>query len=193
MMDIIWILILTYLPGMKWTQAAPVEVQHTSFLTVFTFLECQSYTECRVRDMHSCLVNIVCNSNLNKWVWHSRMYLCAKLNMKEYALNWLFSSVLSFVLVHPDGELSMDSLSPAHTLSSVPSPVSLEALSPYSLHVSHCLPYIIFIIFSFWFAFSQFICMYHLVRCAVETGQTLYHMVSKQQQLFDGSTHTSDT
>lgn len=33
-----------------------------------------------------------------------------------------------------DGELSMDSLSPAHTLSSVPSPVSLEALSPYSLH-----------------------------------------------------------
>ncbi|AWP11020.1 putative cyclic AMP-dependent transcription factor ATF-6 alpha [Scophthalmus maximus] len=33
-----------------------------------------------------------------------------------------------------DGEVSVDSLSPAHTLSSVPSPASLEALSPYSLH-----------------------------------------------------------
>ncbi|KAK7888930.1 hypothetical protein WMY93_024490 [Mugilogobius chulae] len=32
-----------------------------------------------------------------------------------------------------DGEVS-DSLSPAHTLSSVPSPSSVEALSPYSLH-----------------------------------------------------------
>ena len=44
-----------------------------------------------------------------------------------------------FVLVCPDGEVSVDSLSPAHTLSSVPSPASVEALSPYSLHVSHCL------------------------------------------------------
>ncbi|XP_028977232.2 cyclic AMP-dependent transcription factor ATF-6 alpha isoform X2 [Esox lucius] len=34
---------------------------------------------------------------------------------------------------HTDGDLSMDSLSPAHTLSSVPSPASLEALSPYSI------------------------------------------------------------
>lgn len=33
-----------------------------------------------------------------------------------------------------DGEVSVDSLSPAHTLSSVPSPSSVEALSPYSLH-----------------------------------------------------------
>ncbi|KAM7012100.1 cyclic AMP-dependent transcription factor ATF-6 alpha [Tautogolabrus adspersus] len=33
-----------------------------------------------------------------------------------------------------DGEVSLDSLSPAHTLSSVPSPSSVEALSPYSLH-----------------------------------------------------------
>lgn len=32
-----------------------------------------------------------------------------------------------------DGEVSLDSLSPAHTLSSVPSPSSVEALSPYSL------------------------------------------------------------
>ncbi|XP_076009445.1 cyclic AMP-dependent transcription factor ATF-6 alpha isoform X2 [Genypterus blacodes] len=32
-----------------------------------------------------------------------------------------------------DGEVSVDSLSPAHTLSSVPSPGSVEALSPYSL------------------------------------------------------------
>ncbi|XP_041646887.1 cyclic AMP-dependent transcription factor ATF-6 alpha [Cheilinus undulatus] len=32
-----------------------------------------------------------------------------------------------------DGEVSMNSLSPAHTLSSVPSPSSVEALSPYSL------------------------------------------------------------
>ncbi|GLD50252.1 cyclic AMP-dependent transcription factor ATF-6 alpha [Lates japonicus] len=32
-----------------------------------------------------------------------------------------------------DGEVSVDSLSPAHTLSSVPSPTSVEALSPYSL------------------------------------------------------------
>nr|XP_020462760.1 cyclic AMP-dependent transcription factor ATF-6 alpha [Monopterus albus] len=32
-----------------------------------------------------------------------------------------------------DGEASMDSLSPAHTLSSVSSPASVEALSPYSL------------------------------------------------------------
>ncbi|XP_056235504.1 cyclic AMP-dependent transcription factor ATF-6 alpha isoform X1 [Seriola aureovittata] len=32
-----------------------------------------------------------------------------------------------------DGEVSVDSLSPAHTLSSVPSPASVEALSPYSL------------------------------------------------------------
>ncbi|KAJ7986658.1 hypothetical protein DPEC_G00342170 [Dallia pectoralis] len=31
------------------------------------------------------------------------------------------------------GDLSVDSLSPTHTLSSVPSPVSLEALSPYSI------------------------------------------------------------
>uniref|UniRef100_A0A8C4DM29 Activating transcription factor 6 n=1 Tax=Dicentrarchus labrax TaxID=13489 RepID=A0A8C4DM29_DICLA len=38
-----------------------------------------------------------------------------------------------FVLVYPDGEMSLDSLSPAHTLSSVPSPSSVEALSPYSL------------------------------------------------------------
>lgn len=33
-----------------------------------------------------------------------------------------------------DGEVSVDSLSPAHTLSSLPSPSSVEALSPYSLH-----------------------------------------------------------
>ncbi|XP_041861699.1 cyclic AMP-dependent transcription factor ATF-6 alpha isoform X2 [Melanotaenia boesemani] len=33
-----------------------------------------------------------------------------------------------------DGEMSVDSLSPAHTLSSVPSPASVEALSPYILH-----------------------------------------------------------
>ncbi|KAK2835613.1 hypothetical protein Q5P01_016097 [Channa striata] len=32
-----------------------------------------------------------------------------------------------------DGEVSVDSLSPAHTLSSLPSPSSVEALSPYSL------------------------------------------------------------
>ncbi|KAG7230833.1 hypothetical protein INR49_019647 [Caranx melampygus] len=32
-----------------------------------------------------------------------------------------------------DGEVSVDSLSPAHTLSSVPSPASEEALSPYSI------------------------------------------------------------
>ncbi|XP_069006416.1 cyclic AMP-dependent transcription factor ATF-6 alpha isoform X1 [Embiotoca jacksoni] len=32
-----------------------------------------------------------------------------------------------------DGEVSVDSLSPAHTLSSVPSPAAVEALSPYSL------------------------------------------------------------
>lgn len=32
-----------------------------------------------------------------------------------------------------DGEVSVDSLSPAHTLSSVPSPSSVEAFSPYSL------------------------------------------------------------
>ncbi|XP_076582420.1 cyclic AMP-dependent transcription factor ATF-6 alpha [Chaetodon auriga] len=32
-----------------------------------------------------------------------------------------------------DGEVSVDSLSPAHTLSSVPSPSSVEALSPYYL------------------------------------------------------------
>lgn len=43
-----------------------------------------------------------------------------------------------FVLVCPDGEVSVDSLSPAHTLSSVPSPASVEALSPpYFLQVSH--------------------------------------------------------
>lgn len=47
--------------------------------------------------------------------------------------------VCAFVLVHPDGEVSVDSLSPAHTLSSVPSPASEEALSPYSVQVSHCL------------------------------------------------------
>lgn len=41
------------------------------------------------------------------------------------------------VLVPADGEVSVASLSPAH--SSVPSPASVEALSPYSLHVSHCL------------------------------------------------------
>lgn len=33
-----------------------------------------------------------------------------------------------------DGEVSVDSLSPAHTLCSLPSPSSVEALSPYSLH-----------------------------------------------------------
>uniref|UniRef100_A0A8C6T7P4 Activating transcription factor 6 n=1 Tax=Neogobius melanostomus TaxID=47308 RepID=A0A8C6T7P4_9GOBI len=33
-----------------------------------------------------------------------------------------------------DGELTVDSLSPAYTLSSLPSPSSVEALSPYSLH-----------------------------------------------------------
>ncbi|XP_078115222.1 cyclic AMP-dependent transcription factor ATF-6 alpha [Sander vitreus] len=32
-----------------------------------------------------------------------------------------------------DGEVSLDSLSPAHTLSSVPSPTSVEAMSPYFL------------------------------------------------------------
>ncbi|XP_047199206.1 cyclic AMP-dependent transcription factor ATF-6 alpha [Hippoglossus stenolepis] len=35
--------------------------------------------------------------------------------------------------IYTDGEVSVDSLSPAHTLSSVPSPGSVEALSPYSL------------------------------------------------------------
>lgn len=52
-----------------------------------------------------------------------------------------------FVLVYPDGELSVDSLSPAHTLSSVPSPSSVEALSPYSLQVSHCFQ--LFVLLSF--------------------------------------------
>lgn len=42
------------------------------------------------------------------------------------------------VFVHPDGEVSVDSLSPSHTLSSVPSPASVEALSPSSLHVRIC-------------------------------------------------------
>ncbi|XP_033821221.1 cyclic AMP-dependent transcription factor ATF-6 alpha [Periophthalmus magnuspinnatus] len=36
--------------------------------------------------------------------------------------------------IYTDGEVSVASLSPAHTLSSVPSPSSVEALSPYSLH-----------------------------------------------------------
>ncbi|XP_060933711.1 cyclic AMP-dependent transcription factor ATF-6 alpha [Limanda limanda] len=35
--------------------------------------------------------------------------------------------------IYTDGEVSLESLSPAHTLSSVPSPSSVEALSPYSL------------------------------------------------------------
>ncbi|XP_035767786.1 cyclic AMP-dependent transcription factor ATF-6 alpha [Neolamprologus brichardi] len=35
--------------------------------------------------------------------------------------------------ISTDGEVSVDSLSPAHTLSSVPSPASVEALSPCSL------------------------------------------------------------
>ncbi|TKS74532.1 Cyclic AMP-dependent transcription factor ATF-6 alpha [Collichthys lucidus] len=35
--------------------------------------------------------------------------------------------------IYTDGGVSVDSLSPAHTLSSVPSPSSVEALSPYSL------------------------------------------------------------
>lgn len=39
------------------------------------------------------------------------------------------------VFVHPDGDVSVDSLSPAHTLSSVPSPASVEVLSPSSLNV----------------------------------------------------------
>ena len=52
-----------------------------------------------------------------------------------------------FVLVYPDGEVSVDSLSPAHTLSSVPSPSSVEALSPYSLQVSHCVQ--LFVLLSF--------------------------------------------
>ncbi|CAB1323795.1 unnamed protein product [Coregonus sp. 'balchen'] len=34
---------------------------------------------------------------------------------------------------YTDGDLSVDSLSPAHTMSSVPSPASREALSPYSV------------------------------------------------------------
>ncbi|CAG14473.1 unnamed protein product, partial [Tetraodon nigroviridis] len=37
-----------------------------------------------------------------------------------------------------DGEGSVASLSPAHTVSSVPWPGSVEALSPYSLQVSPC-------------------------------------------------------
>nr|ALS35222.1 activating transcription factor 6 alpha [Acanthogobius hasta] len=36
--------------------------------------------------------------------------------------------------IYTDGEVSVDSMSPTHTLSSVPSPSSVEALSPYSLH-----------------------------------------------------------
>uniref|UniRef100_A0A8C6T5M3 Activating transcription factor 6 n=1 Tax=Neogobius melanostomus TaxID=47308 RepID=A0A8C6T5M3_9GOBI len=48
------------------------------------------------------------------------------------------------VLVAPDGELTVDSLSPAYTLSSLPSPSSVEALSPYSLHVSHCFQHVSF-------------------------------------------------
>lgn len=52
-----------------------------------------------------------------------------------------------FVLVCPDGEVSVDSLSPAHTLSSVPSPSSVEALSPYSLQVSPCFQ--LFVLLSF--------------------------------------------
>uniref|UniRef100_A0A8K9V0B2 Activating transcription factor 6 n=1 Tax=Oncorhynchus mykiss TaxID=8022 RepID=A0A8K9V0B2_ONCMY len=37
---------------------------------------------------------------------------------------------------YTDGDLSVDSLSPAHTMSSVTSPASREALSPYSIQVS---------------------------------------------------------
>lgn len=44
------------------------------------------------------------------------------------------------VLVLPDGEVSVHSLSPAHTLSSIPSPSSVDPLSPYSLQVSSSLP-----------------------------------------------------
>uniref|UniRef100_A0A673A892 BZIP domain-containing protein n=1 Tax=Sphaeramia orbicularis TaxID=375764 RepID=A0A673A892_9TELE len=45
-----------------------------------------------------------------------------------------------------DGEVSVDSLSPAHTLSSVSSPVSMEAMSPYSLPVSHSFQHSILLI-----------------------------------------------
>lgn len=43
-----------------------------------------------------------------------------------------------FALLCPDGEGSVASLSPAHTLSSVSWPASVEALSPYSFQVSPC-------------------------------------------------------
>lgn len=53
----------------------------------------------------------------------------------------------------PDGEVRVDSLSPAHTLSSVPSPCSLEALSPYSFQVSPC--GLLFVLYSIWLLISN--------------------------------------
>lgn len=55
--------------------------------------------------------------------------------------------ILFFTLLWPDGEERVSSLTPVHSLSSVSSPGSVEALSPYSLQVSPCC--LLFVLFSF--------------------------------------------
>lgn len=76
-----------------------------------------------------------------------RTHNAAKPNLPAADKASYMTHFYAFVLVYPDGEVSVDSLSPAHTLSSVPSPSSVEALSPYSLQVSHCFQ--LFVLLSF--------------------------------------------
>lgn len=71
-------------------------------------------------------------------------YACSSASNRSIEILFFF---LNFILLCSDGEVRVDSLSPAHTLSSVPSPCSLEALSPYSLQVSPC--GLLFVLYSF--------------------------------------------
>lgn len=78
--------------------------------------------------------------------------------------------------ISTDGEVSVDSLSPAHTLSSVPSPASVEALSPCSLQVRHKCQ--VFVLSGFLAFELHFQCKSHFV-----SGSEYLHVCPSFKQL----------
>lgn len=105
-------------------------------------------------------------------------------------LKYMF--LIYFILLCSDGEVRVDSLSPAHTLSSAPSPCSLEALSPYSLQVSPC--GLLFVLYSFLCSTFNFQCKcYHWYWLRVFTYVPYVPNIDSCSLLWGNNRHTLET
>lgn len=129
-----WAFISTWHHGMQWTRAVSAQVPQCSLSTVIEpDNERVSVSQCQW---------VYCSSN--------QILKCIHLLLMGLEFRFLF---IYFTLLCPDGEEGVSSLTPAHSLSSVSWPGSVEALSPYSLQVSPCC--LLFVLFSFDFEFPM--------------------------------------